>query len=104
MRWMITAFAWILAGLALAKFPGARDLPRYDEMLERVRHAAAEVVKRKGHTSFAIGLCVRRICEAVLRDERTALAVSVLLEGQYGIGASIWGRRASSVSRASTGS
>ncbi|MEJ7708364.1 MAG: hypothetical protein WKF84_00505 [Pyrinomonadaceae bacterium] len=74
-----------VAGLPLAKYPGARDLPHYDEMLRRVREAAPEIVKRKGHTAFAIGMCVRRICEAVLRNERTALAVSTLLQGEYGI-------------------
>lgn len=74
-----------VAGLPLAKFPGARDLPQYDEMLEQVRRAAPEVVRRKGHTSFAIGMCVRRICEALLRNERTVLAVSTLLQGEYGI-------------------
>ncbi len=74
-----------VAGLPLAKFPGARDLPHRDEMLRRVREAAPEIVKRKGHTAFAIGMCVRRICEAVLRNERTALAVSTLLQGEYGI-------------------
>ncbi|HXG83261.1 MAG TPA: hypothetical protein VNI84_04450, partial [Pyrinomonadaceae bacterium] len=31
------------------------------------------------------GLCVRRICEAILRDERMALPVSTLLQGEYGI-------------------
>jgi len=50
-----------------------------------VRRAGPEVVKRKGHTAYAIGLCVQRICEAVLRNERAVLAVSALLQGEYGI-------------------
>nr|MBA3439840.1 L-lactate dehydrogenase [Pyrinomonadaceae bacterium] len=74
-----------VAGLPLAKFPGARNLPHYDEMLRRVREAAPEIVKRKGNTSYAIGMCVRRICEAILRNERMVLAVSTLLQGEYGI-------------------
>ena len=50
-----------------------------------MRRAAPEVVKRKGHTAYAIGLCVQRICEAVLRNEHAVLAVSALLQGEYGI-------------------
>ena len=74
-----------VAGLPLAKFPGADKLPAHAEMLETIRQAAPEIVKRKGNTSYAIGLCVRRICEAILRDERMALPVSTLLQGEYGI-------------------
>lgn len=74
-----------VAGVALDKFPGADKLPAKSELLDRVRRAAPEIVKRKGHTAFAIALSVRRICEAVLRNERAALAVSALLKGEYGI-------------------
>ncbi len=69
----------------------ARTLPRragapgLRRLLDRVRRAGPEVVRRKGHTAYAIGLCVQRICEAVLRNERAVLAVSALLQGEYGI-------------------
>jgi L-lactate dehydrogenase len=74
-----------VAGLRLDRYPGARNLGDYGEMLQEVRRAAPEVVKRKGHTSYAIGMCVQRICEAVLRNERAALSVSTLLQGEYGV-------------------
>ncbi len=74
-----------VAGVPLQRYPGARSADHYGEMLERVRKAAPEVVKRKGHTEYAIGLCVQRICEAVLRNEHAVLAVSTLLSGQYGL-------------------
>ena len=74
-----------VAGVALARYPGADRLPSAEKMLDRIRRAAPEVVNRKGHTSYAIGLCVQRICEAVLRNEQAALAVSTLLTGQYGL-------------------
>ena len=74
-----------VAGVKLERYPGARALPDYGDILDRVRRAAPEVVKRKGHTAYAIGLCVQRICEAVLRNERAVLAVSTLLQGEYGI-------------------
>ena len=74
-----------VAGVTLGRYPGARALPDYADLLDQVRRAAPEVVKRKGHTAYAIGLCVQRICEAVLRNEHAVLAVSALLQGEYGI-------------------
>lgn len=73
-----------VAGVSLDHFPGGGELDR-DELLNQVRCAAPEIVRRKGATEYAIGLCVKRICEAVLRNERAALAVSTLLTGEYGI-------------------
>lgn len=61
------------------------DCPDFDDMLIAVRRSAPEIVNRKGYTSFAVGTCVNRICEAILRDERTILPVSVMTSGQYGI-------------------
>ncbi len=74
-----------VAGLPLEKFPGADKLPSTAAMLETIRQSAPEIVKRKGSTSYAIGMCVRRICEAILRDERMSLPVSTLLQGEYGV-------------------
>ena len=50
-----------------------------------MRRAAPEIVKRKGYTSFAIASSVNRICEAILRDERTVIPVSTMMSGQYGV-------------------
>ncbi len=61
------------------------DCPDFDKMLVAVRNSAPEIVRYKGYTSFAIGTCVNRICEAILHDERAILPVSVKTDGQYGI-------------------
>ena len=74
-----------VAGLPLALYPGADKLAPPAELLNRIRNAAPEVVRRKGHTAYAIALSIERICEAVLRDERAVLAVSTRMEGQYGL-------------------
>ena len=73
-----------VGGAPLADFcqPQCPDFPK---MLETVRQAAPEIVKRKGYTSFAVASCVNRICTAILRDERTILPVSTMTGGQYGI-------------------
>jgi L-lactate dehydrogenase len=73
-----------VGGVPLAEFcqPNCPDFPR---VLQRVRDAAPEIIQHKGYTSFAIASCVTRICEAILRDERTILPVSAMTSGQYGI-------------------
>lgn len=62
--------------------------PDFGEMLERV-HAAnaapAQINKRNSYAPFAVGSCVNKICEAILRDEQTILPISALTNGQYGI-------------------
>ena len=72
--------------MPLKEFAGFREgLPPLEEILDRVRRAGPEVAARKGSTTFAIASCVTRICQAILRDERSVLPVSTLLTGQYGI-------------------
>ncbi len=74
-----------VAGIPLALYPGASTLPSQEELLISVRHAGPEVASLKGNTCFAIAACVTRICEAILRDERSVLLVSTLMSGQYGL-------------------
>lgn len=55
------------------------------EIYLNVKNAAYEIIKRKGATYYAVALAVRRIVEAIVRDENSILTVSSLLEGQYGL-------------------
>ena len=41
-----------------------------------VKNAAYEIIEKKGYTNYAIGLAVRRIVEAILRDEKSILTIS----------------------------
>jgi len=50
-----------------------------------VRNAAYEVIRCKGSTHYAVSVCVARIVEAIIRDQRSVLTVSTLLEGEFGI-------------------
>lgn len=54
-------------------------------ILNDVRTAGAEVIKRKGATYYAIALSVNKICDVILRDSHAVLTVSVLSNGAYGI-------------------
>ena len=56
-----------------------------DEIHESVRNAAYQVIERKGATYYAVALAVKRIVEAILRDENSILTISTLLRGEYGI-------------------
>ncbi len=52
---------------------------------EDVKNAAYEIIERKGATYYAVALAVRRIVEAIVRDENSILTVSSILNGEYGI-------------------
>jgi len=73
-----------IAGIPLAHYKGFETLSLPD-MLTAVRQAGPEVAHLKGNTCYAIAACVTRIAEAVLRDEGSALLVSTMLTGQYGM-------------------
>ena len=55
------------------------------EIEASVRNSAYEIIKRKHATYYGIAMAVKRICEAIIRDEKSVLAVSSLMSGVYGI-------------------
>ena len=77
-----------VAGLPIDEFCNQRGTPCDAEMQEeigqKVKGAAYEIIKRKGATFYAIGLGIRQIVETILRDQNTVLTVSTLMSGQYG--------------------
>ncbi|NJM17319.1 MAG: L-lactate dehydrogenase [Richelia sp. SM1_7_0] len=56
-----------------------------DQIFEKVKKAGQEIIKRKGATSYAIGLGVTDIVKAILRDQNRIFTVSSLIEDFYGI-------------------
>ena len=56
-----------------------------DRIYRSVRDAAYQIIEGKGATYYAIGLAVRRIAEAIVRDEHSVLPVSSRVDGPYGI-------------------
>ncbi|MEW6496809.1 MAG: L-lactate dehydrogenase [Cyanobacteriota bacterium] len=55
------------------------------QIFEQVKNAAYEVIQRKGATSYAIGLGVTQIVQAILRNQNRVLTVSTLMNGFEGI-------------------
>lgn len=83
---------WSLAnisGIPLDAFSDLRGREHSAETMaqleERVRTAAHRVIEGKGATYYGIAMSVKHICEAIVRDEKPILAVSSLIEGEYGI-------------------
>ena len=54
-------------------------------IFEQVKNAAYEIIKRKGYTSYGIGLAVTDIVKAILRSQERVLTVSSLVNGLYDI-------------------
>ena len=55
------------------------------EIEDSVRNSAYEIIKRKHATYYGIAMAVKRICEAVIRDEKSVLAVSSMMKDVYGV-------------------
>ena len=61
----------------------------HDESMRRiaadVKNSAYEIIKKKKATYYGIAMSVKRICEAIMRDEKPILTVSSYQDGPYGL-------------------
>ncbi|MBR1761960.1 MAG: L-lactate dehydrogenase [Eubacterium sp.] len=55
------------------------------EIADEVKNSAYEIIEKKGATYYGIAMSVKRICEAIVRDEKSILPVSSIQKGNYGI-------------------
>lgn len=56
-----------------------------EEIAVAVKNSAYEIISKKHATYFGVAVAVRRICEAIIRDEKSILPVSSMMHGEYGI-------------------
>ncbi len=79
-----------IAGLRLADFAELNgtsiDRPEMDAIFRQTRDAAYHIIERKGATYYAVAAGLMRIVEAILRDQRTVLSVSSVVDDYYMIG------------------
>jgi len=61
------------------------DSEQWKSMHKKVVDSAYEIIKLKGYTSWAIGLSVSNICNAILKNTRAVFALSVNVNGCQGI-------------------
>ena len=78
-----------IAGMHLPEFCQAQKIPydtaAMDEIFHQTRTAAYSIIERKGATYYAVAAGLMRITEAILRDQKTVLSVSSLMNDYYGI-------------------
>ncbi len=60
------------------------QLSKY-ELYNNVKNAAYHIIEKKGATYYAVALAVKRIVEAIVRDENSILTVSSFINGNYGV-------------------
>jgi L-lactate dehydrogenase len=73
-----------IAGLPILQWPGFTPAIQR-EVFEDTKTAGAQLLKLKGGSGFAVGLSIREVVEALVRDSRRVLPVSSLQQGLYGI-------------------
>ena len=56
-----------------------------ESVTKDIRNSAYHIIEAKGATNYGVSLAVRRIVEAIIRDENSVLTVSTLLNGECGL-------------------
>lgn len=56
-----------------------------EEIEETVRSSAYEIIAKKDATYYGIAMVVKRICQAIVRDEKSIFPISLRMHGEYGI-------------------
>ena len=78
-----------VSGIPLNTFCEMRGHFNHDDSMERiaanVRNSAYEIIAKKNATYYGIAMSVKRICEAIVRDEKSILPVSGMIHGMYGV-------------------
>ena len=57
----------------------------YDEIEDFVRTSGGQVIKAKGATFYAVAVSVCHICKCIINGAGTALTVSTMMHGEYGV-------------------
>lgn len=78
-----------ISGISLDEFCEMRGYVNHRAELEKiardVKNSAYEIIAKKRATYYGIAMAVKRICEAIVRDEKSILPVSSMMYGEYGI-------------------
>ena len=67
---------WSNVNIAYKKISEIISQEDLDELENKVRNAAYEIIERKGATAYGIGMCLVRITNAILEDKNIILPVS----------------------------
>ncbi|NMA67246.1 MAG: L-lactate dehydrogenase [Clostridiaceae bacterium] len=83
--WSLTSIAGMPIDMYCQSCGCCTDHYNRNMIFEQVKNSAYEIIKAKGATYFAVALAVKRISEAIVRDEHSILTVSSIMDGQYGL-------------------
>ncbi|HCB10648.1 MAG TPA: L-lactate dehydrogenase [Cyanobacteria bacterium UBA11991] len=78
-----------VSGIPLNKFCEMRGYFNHEQAMKKiandVKNSAYEIIEKKKATYYGVAMAVKRICEAIVRDEKSILPVSSMMHGEYGI-------------------
>jgi len=78
-----------IAGIRLREYCRLHSLPYdeqvFDTIFTETRDAAYKIIERKGATYYAVAVGLMQIVESIVRDQKTVLTTSTLVNGAYGI-------------------
>ena len=57
----------------------------YEEVEQFVKKSGGKIIENKGATFYAVAMSVCHICKAIYADAGTALTLSTLMHGEYGV-------------------
>ena len=76
-----------VSGVELSRFCEMRGHYQHrentEEIAEKVKNSAYEIINKKHATYYGIAMAVRRICEVIMCNEKSILPVSHMMHGQY---------------------
>ena len=78
-----------VSGIPLNNFCEMRGhyhhLEAMKQIADDVKNSAYEIIEKKKATYYGIAMSVKRICEAIVRDEKSILPISTIQTGENGI-------------------
>ncbi len=78
-----------VSGIPIYNFCEMRGHTEFEEEMRKiakdVKNSAYEIIEKKKATYYGIAMSVKRICEAIMRDEKSIFPVSFMHHGSYGI-------------------
>lgn len=78
-----------VAGIHINHFCELRGHFQHQEAMDRlyqeVRDSAYHIIERKGATYYGVAVAVKRIAEAIVKNEHAVLPVSSLMQGEFGL-------------------
>ncbi|MGN6350910.1 MAG: malate dehydrogenase [Candidatus Nitrosocosmicus sp.] len=71
-----------ISGIPLKEFVSEKQS---EDLYEKTKQVAAEVIKYKGATVYAPGNAVATMVESIVKDKKALIPISAYLDGQYGV-------------------